>query len=273
MVNLDERSSELAVRGDEMVSVGESELTLLGIEEVPSRAVPRTARRFPWPPLVLALMLLSSAYFVFDRTDLISAGEAVAADSAPIVATSVARRREARNRPHLAVVSASLLPLRSLHANPVESQADETEASAQSRPRPRSLSSTPSDVVPMGEADERRGAFADSGDPPSAWSEAQADSQSTVNLQPSATAASADSFGVQLTSQRSIASAWSTWERLSEQNSDLLGSLSAGVETANLSGRGTYYRLRVGEFDEAAEARTLCAALASRSLDCLVVSY
>ncbi len=277
MSHLDEQRTESAVLGDQMTPVGQPELTLLGIEEIRRRRVRPAVRRFPWPALALTLALLTLAYLVFEGGGFAPEDIAVAADNAPIVAAAVGPGSDPPTRSRPAVVSASLLPLRSSSAKPVEPQAHETGLVAYSRPLPISSPSRPASGVGS-PSESSEAPDAEVGLPPSDLAPVEPprafpDSVQKVGSQPSAGAASADTFKAQLASRRSMASAWATWELLSEQNADLLGALSAGVEAANVSGRGTYYRLRVGEFDEAAEARTLCAALASRSLDCLVVSY
>ncbi len=79
-------------------------------------------------------------------------------------------------------------------------------------------------------------------------------------------------YMVQLASFRSIDDADTAWRRAVKKNGDLLSPHTARVERADLGGElGIYYRLRLGPFVNREEAKSLCAKLKSRSVDCIVV--
>ena len=79
-------------------------------------------------------------------------------------------------------------------------------------------------------------------------------------------------YMVQLASFRSIDDADKAWRRAVKKNGDLLSAHSARVERADLgAGKGIYFRLRVGPFAKGEQARSLCAKLKARSVDCIVV--
>ncbi|MEM6623379.1 MAG: SPOR domain-containing protein [Pseudomonadota bacterium] len=59
------------------------------------------------------------------------------------------------------------------------------------------------------------------------------------------------------------------WERIRQANPDLLGARALAVQTT-VSGGVTFYRLRVGPFENRAEARAICQALKARNQDCIV---
>jgi cell division septation protein DedD len=78
-------------------------------------------------------------------------------------------------------------------------------------------------------------------------------------------------YAVQLFSARSEGLAAGEWAKLAETHARLFSGLDHEIVRAEIPGRGTYYRLRVGGFAAADEAQTLCAALKSKGADCLVV--
>ncbi|MEM1299589.1 MAG: SPOR domain-containing protein, partial [Pseudomonadota bacterium] len=59
------------------------------------------------------------------------------------------------------------------------------------------------------------------------------------------------------------------WDRVRRANEDILRGRALAVQTT-VSGGTTYYRLRVGPFKDAAEARNVCQALKARGQDCIV---
>ncbi len=79
-------------------------------------------------------------------------------------------------------------------------------------------------------------------------------------------------YMVQLASLRSIDDADKAWRMAVKKNGDLLSAHSARVVRADLGGdQGVFYRLRIGPFAERQEARSLCAKLKARNVDCIVV--
>ena len=59
------------------------------------------------------------------------------------------------------------------------------------------------------------------------------------------------------------------WRRISQANSDILHNRELAVQET-VSGGTTFYRLRVGPFGGASEARAVCQALKARGQDCIV---
>ena len=51
--------------------------------------------------------------------------------------------------------------------------------------------------------------------------------------------------------------------------SDYVAGKSSDIERADLGERGIFYRLRIGPFASADEARTYCEGLKTRGQDCL----
>ena len=89
---------------------------------------------------------------------------------------------------------------------------------------------------------------------------------------PAAPAAATGSYMVQLASFRAIDDADKAWRKAIKNNGDLLSAFSARVVRADLGDQGVYYRLRVGPFAKREAAKTLCAKLKARSVDCIVVA-
>ena len=59
------------------------------------------------------------------------------------------------------------------------------------------------------------------------------------------------------------------WLKIRKANEDLLHNRALAIQTT-VSGGTTFYRLRIGPFDSAAEARSVCQALKGRGQDCIV---
>lgn len=100
---------------------------------------------------------------------------------------------------------------------------------------------------------------------------------SPVEVQPSepqpaastAPAASGGQYVVQLAALRDEQSARDTFARLQSRYPDLLGSLSADIQRADLGDSGIYYRARAGYLDRAS-ANSLCEKLAAQGQACIV---
>lgn len=88
--------------------------------------------------------------------------------------------------------------------------------------------------------------------------------------QKSAPAASGN-FQVQILAARSAEDASAAWKKIQAKNGDVLGGMSSSVARADLGDRGVFYRLRVGPIASEAKAQSLCAALASRNVSCLII--
>ena len=78
-------------------------------------------------------------------------------------------------------------------------------------------------------------------------------------------------FGVQLAAYRLRHGAEMEWQTLRAAHADLLGGLDATLQPADLGAEmGVVYRLVVGSFETKVTARSLCAQLKQRNVDCFV---
>ncbi|MEZ5895787.1 MAG: SPOR domain-containing protein [Parvularculaceae bacterium] len=75
---------------------------------------------------------------------------------------------------------------------------------------------------------------------------------------------------VQVGAFRSEAEADGQWTKLQGKLGDYLAGKSDDVERADLGAKGVYYRLRIGPFASADDAKTYCAGLKDRGTDCLI---
>jgi cell division septation protein DedD len=75
---------------------------------------------------------------------------------------------------------------------------------------------------------------------------------------------------VRLGSLRSPEAARAEWNRLKEENPDLLGRLHAVAVRTDLGEKGIYYRIEAGPFPDAAAAERLCGELKRRNFGCLL---
>ncbi len=78
-------------------------------------------------------------------------------------------------------------------------------------------------------------------------------------------------FVVQLASVKSRTGAQREWRALRARFPEILSQMSLSLDEAKLAGGATVVRLRVGAFPKQAEAAALCARLAAKHQDCLVV--
>ena len=80
-----------------------------------------------------------------------------------------------------------------------------------------------------------------------------------------------DKFRVQIASLRSRAEAEDYWQRASGNRPELLGGAAHYIHQVELEGKGTYYRLQVGNFGDRASANSLCDKLKATELSCYAV--
>lgn len=96
----------------------------------------------------------------------------------------------------------------------------------------------------------------------------------TVAAKPNVTYRSAGALSgthlLQVGAFRSETEADGQWTRLQGKLGDYLEGKSTDVERADLGDKGVYYRLRIGPFASAEEAKTYCAGLKDRGADCLL---
>ena len=60
------------------------------------------------------------------------------------------------------------------------------------------------------------------------------------------------------------------WKKIQHKHKELAGKKPL-VAKADLGAKGIYYRLRVGGFPSAAEAKALCAVLAAKGQSCILI--
>jgi len=78
-------------------------------------------------------------------------------------------------------------------------------------------------------------------------------------------------YMIQLAALRDQAAAEKTWAKLQGAHPDLLGPLSLVVQKAEVSGKGTFYRVRAKGLPSEKAARDLCDKLAQEKVGCLFV--
>jgi len=75
---------------------------------------------------------------------------------------------------------------------------------------------------------------------------------------------------VQIGAFRSEAEADAQWSRLTGKLGSFVDGKSPDIERADLGDKGVYYRLRIGPFASADDAKTYCGGLKERGTDCLI---
>lgn len=75
---------------------------------------------------------------------------------------------------------------------------------------------------------------------------------------------------IQLGSFPNSTLAAAAWSKIKSSNQDLLADHSPAIKPAEIPGKGTWYRLRVGGFADKAEAQTACAQLQNAGQACII---
>ncbi len=83
------------------------------------------------------------------------------------------------------------------------------------------------------------------------------------------TAPAMTGWAVQIASADTESSAWSTWKKMQGRYS-VLKSKSPNVVKADLGAKGTFYRVRLGGFEEQAAAKQACAKLKAGGVSCYI---
>lgn len=78
-------------------------------------------------------------------------------------------------------------------------------------------------------------------------------------------------YAVQIVSQRTRKEAEASAAMLSKRHQDLLGNIDPFIVRADIPGKGTYYRVRIGPYAENQSASTMCQKLKGRGTDCFAV--
>ena len=77
-------------------------------------------------------------------------------------------------------------------------------------------------------------------------------------------------YVVQVSAERSDATAQSSFKTLQSRYPHVLGDRSPLIRRVELSKRGIFYRAQIGPFDTVEQARRLCAVLKSAGAHCMV---
>ena len=84
----------------------------------------------------------------------------------------------------------------------------------------------------------------------------------------------AEQISVHPASYRKMDNARRGWEKLSAAHRDVLDGLEYRISVIDLgSGRGTYYRLKAGPFDDIKAARQVCKAMKARKTFCVITDF
>ncbi len=73
----------------------------------------------------------------------------------------------------------------------------------------------------------------------------------------------------QLFSSNNKSAVENAWERIQTKHKSLLSNMSYEIESAEIKGKGTWYRLKVGQFATRDMAATLCGKLKAQKQDCV----
>jgi cell division protein FtsN len=92
-----------------------------------------------------------------------------------------------------------------------------------------------------------------------------------VKAKPAAEAPGTDSWRVQVGALRDEDTARKEFARLQKVHPDLLGSLGLSIMKVDITGKGTFYRMRAGPLDNRAAAASLCEGLKAKKVPCLLV--
>jgi hypothetical protein len=143
---------------------------------------------------------------------------------------------------------------------PVDPAADPDEATAQRDPLAVLSAASPPPADPALRVLERL----------RAQQSPAAGAPSSPNPPGSAAAALRPRFAIQLVAVGRRDQAERAWDRLRDENLDLLGRLQPIIAQPE-QGAGALFRLRAGPLASVEDARALCAALSGRGVDCIVV--
>ena len=86
-----------------------------------------------------------------------------------------------------------------------------------------------------------------------------------------AAAGAAGAYAVQIASYKDMPAAQDAWKKFSAKFGDAIGAHGPDYQTADVPGKGTYYRLRVAGFDSKESAGAFCSQLKAKSQGCIVV--
>ena len=84
-----------------------------------------------------------------------------------------------------------------------------------------------------------------------------------------AEAAPMTGWAVQIASAASEDAAWSTWKKMQARHK-VLKSVNPAVVKADLGSKGTFYRLRVGGYEDQTQAKKACSKLKAGGVSCYI---
>lgn len=129
----------------------------------------------------------------------------------------------------------------------------------------------PSESAAQGEAEAEEPAAEEPEQTQTAASEPTQSAPEPSESASTGTAADGD-YAVQLAALRERAGAETAWQRLQQQYPELLGDLDLLLQSVEIEGRGTFWRVRTGPFTDKAAADALCGKLKAKGQDCLSVT-
>jgi hypothetical protein len=83
------------------------------------------------------------------------------------------------------------------------------------------------------------------------------------------TATPKEVWHAQLFSSTDKAKVEKTWQTISAKHKGLLSDMPMNIVRAEIAGKGTFYRLQVGDFSTKERASNLCAKLKAKKQDCI----
>jgi Tfp pilus assembly protein PilF len=93
--------------------------------------------------------------------------------------------------------------------------------------------------------------------------------EETASINPAPEKALASGWVVQISSATSEDGAWSSWKKISASHKVLAGEKPSVVK-AELGTKGTFYRVRLGNFADQAQAKSKCAKLKAGGVGCYI---
>jgi cell division septation protein DedD len=152
--------------------------------------------------------------------------------------------------------------------------APQPEIAPATAPEPASPSGSVTEMVEPSTptTQEKQNTLATVSPPAKTGAEAGTKPQPSEKSKPAATAARPTSaYQIQLVAVGKREQAEGMWKKLTSKHPNVFANLEPDIVRADLGNKGVLYRLRAGPIDSEAKARSLCADLRRRKVDCLVV--
>lgn len=100
---------------------------------------------------------------------------------------------------------------------------------------------------------------------------AESATMKTVVETPKTVPSTANAY-IQVGSYRSEQEAQKAWQKISSIHTSSLGGAGHNITKADIAGRGTFYRLRVGPYNTRSDASSVCGNLSAKGQGCLVTN-